>query len=355
MHPQDIQQQQIIRAIKTALTFDIAYQKVRPDISSFIAITSTLSLNNFKVWENIIRLHIALSLDNYSSKKCRFRTLPLGSLRWLDLCSGDGFKREKALKLLSGAAPNSFLFCLVTRRLNDWVPQVRIAAREALTRLIEATDPEHTVDMLWVSLPCWNSWTRMGELERKSLLAILDKPDIEEALKKRLMTSASGPVSTLFSQAGRTTVFDNVITDFAQHAIQPSLRAKAYRVYFESQFVFVTGKQWQWVDKAQGRRRQVPILVSREIQRVGSINENLRRAVLDSSPRVRRVAGEILIKELDNLGEQALKLATDLAADPCSSVSERGQFALRELQPSCDSPVEALPPTDNFPPSHAKR
>jgi len=51
MHPQDIQQQQIIRAIKTALTFDIAYQKVRPDISSFIAITSTLSLNNFKVWE----------------------------------------------------------------------------------------------------------------------------------------------------------------------------------------------------------------------------------------------------------------------------------------------------------------
>lgn len=198
MHPQDIQQQQIIRAIKTALTFDIAYQKVRPDISSFIAITSTLSLINFKVWENTIRLHIALSLENYSLKKCRLRTLPLGSLRWLDLCSGDGFKREKALKLLSGAAPNSFLFCLVTRRLNDWVPQVRTAAREALTRLIETTDPEHTVDMLWVSLPCWNSWTRMGELERKSLLEILNKPDIAEALKKRLMTSASG-LCPLFS------------------------------------------------------------------------------------------------------------------------------------------------------------
>lgn len=191
MHPQDNQQQQIIRAIKITLTFDIAYQKVRPDISSFIAITSTLSLINFKVWENTIRLHIALSLENYSLKKCRLRTLPLGSLRWLDLCSGDGFKREKALKLLSGAAPNSFLFCLVTRRLNDWVLQVRTAAREALTRLIETTVPEHTVDMLWVSLPCWNSWTRMGELERKSLLEILNKPDIAEALKKRLMTSAS--------------------------------------------------------------------------------------------------------------------------------------------------------------------
>ena len=333
MHPHDIQQQQVIRAIQISLTFDIAYQKVRPDISSFIAMTSTLSLKNFKAWENVIRHEIALSLYNSRSNHDRFLTLPLGSLRWLDLCNGDGFKREKALKCLSGTAPNSFLLSLLARRLNDWVPQVRAAAREALARLIETTDPEHTVDMLCASLPCWNSWTRMAELERESLLAILNKPDIAEALKKRLITSASGPVSTIFSQAGRTTIFDNAITDIAQHAIQPSLRAKAYRVYFESRFVYVTGKQWQWIDKAQGKRRQVPILVSREIQRTGSVIKNLRRAVLDGSPRVRRVAGEILIKQLDSLGDQAVGLATHLAADPCSSVAERGRFALKELYP----------------------
>ena len=338
MHLQDYPKQQVIRAIEKSLTFDIFYQKRRPDISSFIAVTSTLPLKHFAAWERIIRNHLALSLYTHSSERKRFLSLPLGSLQWLDLCNGDGFKREKALRILSGPAPNSFLLSLVTRRLNDWVPQVRAAAREALVRVINSTDSEYIVDMLWVSLPCWNSWTRMGELERKSLLAILDKPDIVEALKKRLMTAASGPASTLFSQAGRTMIFDNAITDFAQHATQPSLRAKAYRVYFENRFVYVTGRQWQWVDKSQGRGRLVPILASREIQRTGSWREYLLRAMQDRSPRVRRVAGEILIKELDNLGEQAFEIATHLAADPCSSVSERGQFALRELHRLPDIP-----------------
>jgi hypothetical protein len=57
----------------------------------------------------------------------------------------------------------------------------------------------------------------------------------------------------------------------------------------------------------------------------------LSAAMADSSAMVRRVAAEFLIRELASLGEHALPLAQQAAADVSPSVAERGNFALKQL------------------------
>lgn len=85
----------------------------------------------------------------------------------MDICNADDFKRERALKTLSGGAPNSFLLALVVRKLNDWVPQVRASARDVLPLIAEASDPEIIVDVLFITLPYWDSWRRKEDVEKK--------------------------------------------------------------------------------------------------------------------------------------------------------------------------------------------
>ena len=46
---------------------------------------------------------------------------------------------------------------------------------------------------------------------------------------------------------------------------------------------------------------------------------------------VRRVAGEMLIRELKLIGAESIKLAELLASDSSPSVAERGRFALDRL------------------------
>lgn len=55
-------------------------------------------------------------------------------------------------------------------------------------------------------------------------------------------------------------------------------------------------------------------------------------ATVDRSLMVRRIAGEMLIKEIDHLGDEAIILAKTLASDKSPSVAERGRFALADLE-----------------------
>ncbi|CFQ36968.1 hypothetical protein [Yersinia bercovieri] len=332
MLPQDSLKQEVVESVKKSLTFDILYQRIRPDISKFIAVTSKLPLRSLDDWERLIREEIFYSLQKYSQKQSGNEIPQVGSLKWMDLCNADGFRRERALRTLSGGAPNSFLLALVVRKLNDWVPQVRAAACDALPLIAEKSDPEFIVDVLFITLPYWDSWGRMGSVEKEALMKVILMEKVTESLKKRLLKSSSGPVSTIFVQAGRTTALDNFIAEIAETSIQPSLRAKAYRCQFESKFVWAEGMTWQWVDKVNGIRRRIPVLKERIISSTTPFIENLRMATTDRSPMVRRIAGAMLIKELDNIGDEAFKLANILASDTSKSVAERGKYALTDLE-----------------------
>lgn len=332
MLPRDSLQQDVIEAVKKSLTFDILYQRIRPDISNFIAATSKLPLKNIGDWERLIRAEVFYSLKKNAQKQSGNEVYQVGSLRWMDICNADGFRRERALRVLSGGAPNSFLLALVVRRLNDWIPQVRAAACNALPLVAEASDPELIVDVLFITLPYWNSWGKMGDIEKEALMKVISMEKVTEALKKRLLISSSGHVATVFVQAGRTQALDNFLVEISQKSVQPSLRAKAYRCQFEGKFVWAEGLTWQWVDKVNGIGRRLPVLKERIISTAAPFIENLRMATADRSPMVRRIAGEMLIKELDNIGNEAFNLANTLASDASQSVAERGRYALKDLQ-----------------------
>lgn len=331
MLQQDSLKQDVIASVKKSLNVEHFYHRIRPDISPFISATSKLLLKNLDEWERLIRWQIDAFLLQNNALMTKVNSQLIGSLRWLDLCNADGFKRERALKILTGGAPNSFLLALMFRKLNDWVPEVRIAARNALPLIAEKTDPEIIVDVLFIMLPYWNSWGRIGDDEKQILLSIIAMNKVAESLKKRLILSTSGPAATIFAQAGRVDVLDKFLTEIAELSVQPALRAKAYRCLLESKFVWAEGCEFKWIDKRYGIQQRTPVLRERRIETKIPFIEYLKMAAIDRSPMVRRIAGEMLIKQLENIGDDAFKLAELLASDKTAAVAERGQFALKDL------------------------
>ncbi|HGM5493161.1 TPA: hypothetical protein ACKP1B_004880 [Serratia fonticola] len=327
MSQQNNHEQDIIAAIKQ---FAKAHDGIDADISMLLSTTGKLPLTNLDIWERLIRWQLSAALRVHKSLWVS-GSEPYSSFAWIDLCSGDGFKREKALQTLSGAAPNSFFFALAVRRLNDWVPEIRKAACRTLPLIAQATDPEIIVDVLFITLPYWDSWGRMGDVEKQVLMQIIALEKVTENLKHRLISATAGPMSSVLIQSGRTKALDDYLADIAKSAIQPSLRAKAYRCLFERKFVWRDGKKWVWTDKVYGRGRYMPLLEERSIHVLMPFMEILIMAINDRSSIVRRVAGEMLIKELENIGDQAIILAKILASDPSPSVSDRGKFALKTI------------------------
>ncbi|WP_416396471.1 hypothetical protein [Allohahella sp. A8] len=332
-----MQQSQLLRdkvlsALKEFASSIDSGSKVVADVSALIHVTDSLPLSSFDYWERVIRSEFASALRESTPPKWKVWSKPTGLVTWLDLISWDGYKREKALRALSGAAPNAFFFSLAVRRLNDWVPQVRKAAREKLPEIARSTDPECVVEALCVALSRWNSWGRIEKAEREVLLQIICEKEIARCLRSKLIFSASGPMPSLFSQLGRTPILDEAIEEIANSAIQPSVRAKAYRCLFERRIAWIEGRRWEWTDIRYGERKLVPVVSERQLEVETPLLELLKRSSEDGSSIVRRISAEILIRELDSLGAMARVLAEQFALDESPPVSERGDFALKKLE-----------------------
>ena len=195
------------------------------DMTGLVEATSHLPLSNLEYWERLIRSGLYQAAANSKPAKWKFWTQPTPFLTWIDLCSGDGFKRERTLRILSGRAPNRFFFAMAVRRLNDWVPQVRSAAREQLPSIAVASNPEDVVDVLCAVLPHWNSWGRSEDEGKQTLLAIASIDAVAHALKSRLISAAAGPLASVLAQVGRTSVLDAHLPQIANRAIQPDRKS----------------------------------------------------------------------------------------------------------------------------------
>lgn len=301
------------------------------DMSELLDATSRLSLSNLDNWERVVRHGLYLASVNPKPIKWKFWERPIPFLTWIDLCSGDGFRRERTLRALSGAAPNGFFFAMAVRRLNDWVPQVRVAAREQLPSIAAASKPEHVVDVLCAVFPYWSSWGRMEIDGRKTLLDIASIEGVTQSLKSRLVSGTAGPLASVLSQVGRSLVLDAYLKEIAGNAIQPSVRAKAYKSLLDGKMVWLDGREWEWTDVRYCKGRFVPIHADRPLSVSIPFEETLKAASVDRSSFVRRIAGDVLIRESAAIGPAAIQLATKFASDPHPSVAERGKFALKKL------------------------
>jgi hypothetical protein len=306
---------------------------ITSDMSPLVRATNELPLKKFDYWERLIRWEYSAALRSVTPSVWPFRKKPKRQLTWIDLSSGNGYERETTLRAITGAgAPNSFFFVLAVRRLNDWVPQVRETARETLPRVAESSNAEHVVDALCSILPYWVSWGRLEEADKNVFFKILAIEKVSIALKNRIIEATNGPMAMVLSQAGRTPVLDSYLNDIAQSALQPAARAKAYRGLLEGKMSWSEGRKWVWTDIRYCEGRYEPIVSERELSDTWPFKETLKQAAGDKSSIVRRVAGEFLIRNLQNLGSDSMGLAKLLANDSSPAVSERGVFALKKLQ-----------------------
>ncbi len=331
MQQSQIMEDEVLAAVKEFAFSINSGGKVVADMSALVEATSQLPLTSFDYWERLIRSEFSRALDTSTQAKWKFWSKPHEFLTWLDLISWDGYKREKALRTLSGAAPSTFFFSLAIRRLNDWVPQVRQAAREKLPEIVKATNPEFVVDALCIALSNWNSWGRIEDVDKSVLLEIICIDEIAETLISKLISSASGPMPSLFSQLGRTSILDGQLEKIADRAIQPSVRAKAYRSLFEERIVWMEGRKWHWTDIRYCEGRLEAVVSERKLIVKTPFLNLLNKSSVDNSSIVRRVSAEFLIRDFEDLGIHAKGFAERFASDKSNPVSERGRFALNRL------------------------
>lgn len=303
----------------------------RGDMSSLIQVTSNMPLVKLSYWECLIRSEIDNNLHATTRSIWARLFEPNMKLNWLDVVSGDGYRREKILRQSSSGVPNAFFLALVVRRLNDWVPQVRVAAKEMLPSLLKNTKPEYVTEVLCMLLIDWHSWGKIEEADKQIFLDMIATKEIALLLKSHLMSSTSGPMPSLLSQIGRTDILDHYLNEIASNAVQPYVRAKAYRSLFESRMTWVKSREWQWIDKYYGEQKLIPIIAERKIDVQTPFLELLNRSAVDRSPIVRQVSAEFLIRNIESLGTHARNLAEKFAADKSANVAEQGRFVLIKL------------------------
>lgn len=268
-------------------------------------------------------------------------TPPRGLTAWLELCSGDGYRREAALWAIDGAAPAALLVALALRRLNDWVPQVRRAAREAVGRIAQRSDPDLVAEALWAVLPHWTNWGRLEVADREAVLALVADESVVRAVLRRLMLATTGPATQVLAQRARMACGDAGLRALARAAVQPALRAQASRWLLDGRVAWTVGRRWVSTAHGWNEGRHQPIVEVRDLSVREPFLPVLDDALEDRSPMVRRVAAEILIRERDRLGEQAVPRARQLAADRSPSVAERGCLALKLMEGTPDAPGTA--------------
>ncbi|WP_289029120.1 hypothetical protein [uncultured Paraglaciecola sp.] len=319
-------------ALKEFVETNRPSNKVKPNLSAVTTAISELPLTKLEYWERYIRDEYDNALASGHSNKWAFWQKNTPPVTLLDLCSWDGFRREKALRAIGQTVLNRFFLALVLRRLNDWVPQVRQAAQGILSKVLVNSEPSYVADAIFFTLSHWSSWKRVDDSNRNTLLNTLSNREITNHLKMKLLYSSSGPLVLVMSEIGRTCFLDSSLEVIAVKAIQPSLRAKAYRSLFEGKSSWFAGREWEWTDRRYGEGRRKALVATRiltiKIQRLPT----LLLAANDRSSLVRRVAAEMLIKELDNLSDnESLGLAKKFSNDPSIAVAERGNFALKKL------------------------
>ncbi|MBF6025104.1 hypothetical protein [Lysobacter niastensis] len=321
----------VLDAVRAFLVALHSGRGLAESMAAMVRETSGLPLTQLAAWEMMIRRELWTDEARARQSRWTFRAKPGRHLSWLDLCSSDGFRRERVLRSLSAGAPNGFFCALAMRRLNDWVPQVRQAARERLPLIAQCSEPEDVVDGLWSLLPHVTSWGRMGSEDRKLVEDLIAVEPVSNALKARILKATAGPASLILAQAGRSSALDRWLEVFARDAVQPTVRARAYRCLLERRVAWVVGRTWIWTELQWCKGRFEPVLEERSISVDAPFIDVLKDALEDRSSVVRRVAGELLIKQLDSMGTDAIRLANTLASDSSPCVAERGRFALEKL------------------------
>ncbi|WP_265563889.1 hypothetical protein [Sphingomicrobium arenosum] len=242
----------------------------------------------------------------------------------------DGRLREIALQRLVDGLPSPFVVTLLAYRLNDWVPEVRRAARDAACRVLPRTDATAIAIAAETLLLRFHAWSRWRS-ERGPLDAALGREDVMAALAQRLERATTGPAARLLSNSLRYPAIDCQLERLASDAKTPALRALALRTMLAGEARWPVGWAYEWAGVSMREQRRVRRFEARPLTIAIDAGPLVHAAASDRSVLLRREALDAVIRyQVD--AATGLAIAARLANDPSPSVRERAAFIARRHQ-----------------------
>lgn len=259
---------------------------------------------------------------------------------WLFLFHPNGHIREAALRHINTPPRSPFFLAALAWRLNDWVGQVRQAARHCLERIGAGVSDEVAAESGLYLLGRHLIWGRWHD-EAKALDRILAREDVIAAIADRLRIRTNGPMAACLRNALRHPGIDQYLPTLAAQAVQPSVRAVAYQCLIAGKSRWQTGYDWIWVDKVYNLRKRIPAFETRELVRDRPMVAYIADGLRDRSAFVRKIAADAMIVARPRILDERHLVAL-IAEDPSPAVRSRAAFMLRHPPPqSVDSTGEA--------------
>ncbi len=249
---------------------------------------------------------------------------------WIFLFHPSGHVREAALDTLQTPPDSPFFLSALVWRLNDWVEPVRRAAARYLQRVQLQISPEvaaSSAPYLFNRRHAWGRWRSEADL----LDEIFGRPDVLPILVGFLQQTANGPLAGHLRHALRYPGIDRYLPTLAATAIQPQVRAVAYRCLLTGSVSWFAGFERQWIDKVYGISKRIPKFERRPLRDVKPSPELFWRAARDGSVVVRRAAADALIAASVPLPEED-RLIAFFEQDKNPSVRSRGDFLRRRTR-----------------------
>ena len=246
---------------------------------------------------------------------------------WLFLFHPNGHIREAALRHVNTPPNSSFFLSALAWRLNDWVGQVRQAAKHCIERIAAGVSPEIAAETGLYLLSRHLIWERWRD-EAETLDLILAREDVIAAIADRLRMQTNGPMAACLRNALQHSSIDRHLPALAARAVQPSVRAVAYQCLISGKARWQIGYEWIWIDRVYGLRKRIPTFETRELMRDHAAATYIADGLLDKSAFVRKIVADVMIVVRSQIPNER-DLVALIAEDPIPAVRSRADFMLR--------------------------
>ncbi|PRZ42374.1 hypothetical protein [Tritonibacter scottomollicae] len=268
--------------------------------------------------------------DTLNAAREEIRTVrELPDLAQVFIFHGDGRVREEAVRNLEGPLLTPASVYGLFWRLNDWVPQVRSLADEALKRVMPTTTAPIVVPALTAILPHLNSWGRCSGEGRSAVREIMGRPDIAAHLVEDMKTTIQPRLGQILRELSRNPEIDQHIESLFVAALLPHIRAMALEMLLSGQARWPTGRSRRvWIDRSMDKYRNENVYDHRDISIQASKIDLIAVGALDRSAMVRRRAADGLISLRNDpvLRDDLDAIAARLQDDPNIGVRNRIEF-----------------------------
>lgn len=257
------------------------------------------------------------------------------SLAEVFLFHQDGYVREAALQQLDTPLTAPASIYALFWRTNDWVPEVREAAHEALARVLPQTSADVIVPALKAALPRIASWGRWSQAGPEMITALAQRDDVASALVDDIIQSEGAALTVVFRELCKTPKVDPQLERIFRTAHQPHIRAMALQTLLSGKARWpLPQRRKVWIDKPSGRSRIELQFQSRDITVDADVLGLLQRAVTDRASIVRKHAldGMIALRHDREMAHTLDALVAGLEDDPNSGVRSRVAFFQRKRQ-----------------------